>query len=100
MSLSHSILHQLLFFIVVKVIPVVLLAFIAYIGTHKLNQYLEDYTNRIFKENIETLKNTTSETIDDSIKQIDKKSQELLEKMTFQIANNVSEFLYERDNDK
>ena len=92
-------LKLLLFFIVVKVIPVVLLAFIAYIGTSKLELYLEEYTNRIFKENITTLQNTTNETIDDSIKQIDKKSQELLEKITFQIANHVSEFLYERDND-
>ena len=92
-------LKLLLFFIIVKVIPVILLALIAYIGTINLNRYLDLYTSRIFKENITTLKDTTNEVIEDSINQIDKKSQESLEKITFQIASSVAEFLHERDND-
>ena len=48
---------------------------------------------------MDVLKETTSLAIADSIEALDKKSQESLEIMTKNIASNVAEFLYQRDND-
>ena len=39
------------------------------------------------------------ESIELNIKNLDKKSQESLEKISYEIANKIAEFLYERDND-
>ena len=86
-------------FIIIKVIPLLAISYIAYNGVMKLDLYLNDSTKLLFDQSKNIIQNTANLSIEDSIKNLDKKSQESLEKISYEIANKVSEFLYERDND-
>ncbi|RXJ99096.1 two-component sensor histidine kinase [Arcobacter sp. CECT 8986] len=89
----------ILIFIVIKVIPLLLVSYIAYQGVMKLDEYLKDSTKYLFNQSKEIILNTANESISDSIKILDKKSQESLELLSHEIANNVANFLYQRDED-
>ena len=65
----------------------------------KLDGYLTKSTNFLFNQSKEIIINTANASIEDSIKNLDKKSQESLEKVSYEIANQVANFLYERDKD-
>ena len=92
-------LKLIILFVLVKIIPVVLILYIALLGTKQLNNYLDEHTEKIFNENSSILDKTINSAINDSIKYLDKKSQNSIEKMTYQVAKNISDFLYERDDD-
>ena len=89
----------ILFFIIIKILPLLGLAYMAYEGVVKLDSYLNKSTSFLFKQSKEIIINTANASIADSIKNLDKKSQESLEKVSYEIANQVANFLYERDND-
>jgi len=89
----------LLLFISIKVIPLLLIAYMAYEGVIKLDRYLDKSTNFLFNQSKDIIINTANASIEDSIKNLDKKSQETLEKVSYEIANQVANFLYERDRD-
>ncbi|XOB62994.1 ATP-binding protein [Campylobacterota bacterium DY0563] len=89
----------ILLFIVIKVIPLLLIAYIAYEGALKLDDYIQNSTRYLFNQNKEIVINTANKSIEDSIKNLDKKSQLALERLSYEIANNVAQFLYERDSD-
>ena len=89
----------ILLFIIIKIIPLLLISYIAYEGVVKLEAYLSKSTRYLFNENKEIVLNTANQSIEDSIKNLDKKSQIALERLSFEIAKNVSNFLYERDKD-
>ncbi|WP_419765180.1 MAG: ATP-binding protein [Arcobacter sp.] len=89
----------ILLFIIIKVIPLLVISFIAYKGVTKLEEYLNKSTRFLFNENKEIILNTANASIEDSIKNLDKKSQVALERLSFEIAKNISNFLYERDKD-
>ena len=89
----------IIIFVIIKVIPLILIAYIAIIGAQNLNKYFNTHTQTLLNQNKEILKNTTSKSIDDSINALDKKSQESLEKLSVTLAVRVADFLYERDND-
>ncbi|RXK11450.1 two-component sensor histidine kinase, partial [Halarcobacter mediterraneus] len=89
----------ILLFILIKIIPLLIIVYIAYEGVKRLEIYLNDSTKYLFNENKEIVLNTANASIKDSIKFLDKKSQLSLERLSFEIANNVADFLYERDND-
>jgi len=86
-------------FILIKIIPLLFISYIAYEGVVRLDKYFLDNTEKIFIQNKEIIKNTADKAIDDSIRMLDKKSQLSLERLTYEIANNVADFLYERDSD-
>ena len=86
-------------FIIIKVIPLLAISYIAYNGVMKLDLYLNDSTKLLFDQSKNIIQNTANLSIEDSIKNLDKKSQESLEKISYEIANKIAEFLYERDND-
>lgn len=86
-------------FIVIKVIPLLAISYIAYNGVMKLDLYLNNSTKLLFDQSKNIIQNTANLSIEDSIKNLDKKSQESLEKISYEIANKIAEFLYERDND-
>lgn len=92
-------LKLIILFVLVKIIPILSIFYIAFLGTNQLNNYLDQHTDRIFNENELILDKTTKSAINDSIKFLDKKSQDSIEKITFQVAQNISDFLYERDTD-
>lgn len=89
----------IIIFIVIKILPLLLIAYIAYEGVLKLDNYLTKSTNFLFNQSKEIILNTANASIEDSIKNLDKKSQESLEKVSYEIANQVANFLYERDKD-
>ncbi|MFA9374356.1 MAG: HAMP domain-containing protein, partial [Poseidonibacter sp.] len=86
-------------FIFIKVIPLLIISFIAYEGVLKLENYLQESTRYLFNKNKEIVLNTANASIEDSIKNLDKKSQLSLERLSFEISKNVANFLYERDKD-
>ena len=92
-------LKLILLFIIIKVIPLLIIVFIAYRGIIDLNNYLQKSTNFLFNQSKEIIVNTANESIDDSIKNLDKKSQESLEKLTLEIAHDVADFLKHVDKD-
>lgn len=86
-------------FIIMKIIPLLAISYIAYDGVMKLDLYLNNSTKLLFNQSKDIIQNTANLSIEDSIKNLDKKSQESLEKISYEIANKVAEFLYERDKD-
>jgi signal transduction histidine kinase/CheY-like chemotaxis protein/HPt (histidine-containing phosphotransfer) domain-containing protein len=86
-------------FIIIKVIPLLAISYIAYNGVMKLDLYLNSSTKLLFDQSKNIIQNTANLSIEDSIKNLDKKSQESLEKISYEIANKIAEFLYERDKD-
>ena len=89
----------ILFFIIIKILPLLVIAYIAYEGVVKLDNYLTRSTSFLFNQSKEIIINTANASIEDSIKNLDKKSQESLEKVSYEIAKQVANFLYERDKD-
>ena len=88
-----------LLFIVIKVIPLLLISYIAFEGVKQLEEYVNKSTRSLFNDNKEIIIATANASIEDSIKNLDKKSQTSLEKVSYEMAKNVSDFLYERDKD-
>lgn len=88
-----------LLFILIKIVPLLFIAYIAYEGTLKLEKYVQNSTRYLFNKNKEIILATANASIEDSIRYLDKKSQNSIERVSFEIANNVANFLYERDND-
>lgn len=86
-------------FIIMKIIPLIAISYIAYDGVMKLDTYLNNSTKLLFNQSKEIITNTANLSIEDSIKNLDKKSQESLEKISYEIAHSVASFLYERDKD-
>jgi signal transduction histidine kinase len=89
----------IIIFLLIKILPLLLIVYIAYEGVLKIDQYLTKSTNFLYNQSKEIIINTANASIEDSIKNLDKKSQESLEKVSYEIANQVANFLYERDKD-
>ena len=86
-------------FVLIKIIPLLIISFIAFKGVQKLDEYFLDSTEKLFLDNKKIIKETADNAINDSIKALDKKSQLFLERISYEIANNIANFLYERDSD-
>ena len=89
----------ILLFIVIKVIPLLVIAYIAVEGAKSLNNYFSQSTENLFTESKTIITNTANTAISDSIAALDKKSQTSMELLSYEVANNVASFLYERDSD-
>ncbi|PHO08686.1 two-component sensor histidine kinase, partial [Malaciobacter canalis] len=89
----------ILLFILIKVVPLLLISYIAFIGIIKLDKYFSSSTKELFLENKQIISNTANKAISDSIEMLDKKSQQSIERLSFEIAKNVASFLYQRDED-
>ena len=89
----------IIIFILIKILPLLFIAYIAYEGVLKLDTYLNKSTTFLYNQSKEIIINTANASIEDSIKNLDKKSQDSLEKISYEIANNIADFLYERDKD-
>ena len=89
----------ILLFIIIKVIPLLLLSYIAVEGVKSLDKSLSLSTQSLFTQSKTIISNTANMAIDDSIKALDEKSQTSMEMLSYNIANNVASFLYERDSD-
>lgn len=89
----------IIIFIFIKVIPVLLVSFIALFGINQLFSFFNTNSLAIKKTAQEVATSTATIAIEDSILALDKKSQNSLEILSSQIAQAVANFLYERDHD-
>lgn len=92
-------LKLIVLFIVLKVVPLVFIAFAAIEAAKQLGISFERDSGVVLEESNKIIKETADTAIQDSIKALDKKSQESIEMLTLQIANSVADFLKQRDND-
>jgi serine phosphatase RsbU (regulator of sigma subunit) len=89
----------ILLFILIKVLPLVLVLYIAIINITSIKEFfIQDATNNI-KNNITLLNSTLEDATKTSIQALDKSSQKSYEKLTVSIANSIADFLYHRDKD-
>lgn len=97
---NYSIKTKLIFvFIVFKVLPLILLSAIGLFSFLEISNLLHKSSTQIIKESRNSIAKTTNLTIQDSIVALDKKSQEIIEYKTYDIANEVADFLKQRDKD-
>jgi signal transduction histidine kinase/CheY-like chemotaxis protein len=89
----------ILLFILIKIIPLLVVSYIAIEGARNLNNYFESSTKNTFDKSKNIIKQTATTSISNSIEALDDKSQSTLERLSFEIANNIAAFLYERDKD-
>ncbi|PLY05279.1 MAG: sensor histidine kinase [Arcobacter sp.] len=89
----------IIIFVLIKIIPLLIISYIAYKGVLTLDEYLNKNTQFLFKQSEKVIIDTANESINDSIKNLNKKSQISLEKLSYQIANTLAQFLYQRDED-
>ena len=89
----------IILFIVIKIVPLLVIAYIAVNGAQSLDKYFTNSTISLLNNSQSIIKTTANKAIDDSIKMLDKKSQNNLERVSYELANKVANFLYERDND-
>ncbi len=86
-------------FIVIKVVPLILLAWIAWNGIKYLGEMLQDKVARLSNETQEIIGQVSNLAVDSSIRALDLKSRENIERLTTDTARTVAAFLYDRDND-
>jgi len=87
----------IIIFVVFKVLPLFLLSYIGISSFKHINNYLSQSSELIIKNSQSSIENTTNSAISDSIKALDKKSQETLEAHTLTIAHQVADFLHKVD---
>ena len=92
-------LKLIVLFVLIKVIPIIIIAYLAIQGAMQLNDYFTQNTKETTANTKNVLKLTAQSAIDDSVRALDKKSQENLEKLSAMLASSVADFLYERDKD-
>ncbi len=86
-------------FILIKVLPLIVLAWIAWNGIILLGQNVEDKINQLSTEARETINEISETSVESSIRALDLKSRENIERLTTDTARKVASFLYARDND-
>ena len=89
----------IILFILIKIIPVVLIAAIALYGVESLYQFFKSNTFQIRETTKEVVTTTAKKAIADSIISLDRKSQQSLEVLSARIAESTADFLYACDSD-
>ncbi|MEA1914704.1 MAG: HAMP domain-containing sensor histidine kinase [Campylobacterota bacterium] len=92
-------LKLILLFIIIKVIPVVLISFLALKGIDKLNGFFIQNTQQMHVLNKTILHDTIDDAINSSIVALDEKSQKSIEQLSISLAAHVANFLRHRDTD-
>ena len=86
-------------FVLIKVIPLVLLALLAWQGFSRLGVTLTERTEQMAEGVRTTVGDLSKVVIDESVKALDRKSRDALERLTTDTALAVADFLYDRDRD-
>jgi len=84
-------------FIAIKVIPLILLCWLAWHQVESLGRHLEKRTTLMVKETRTLVKEVGKKAGEDSIRALDVKSREAIERLTTDTARQVADFLYQRD---
>ena len=86
-------------FIIIKVIPLILLALLAWRQSWNLGEELRERTLEITAKANQALSETGTLAVNDAVEALDERATEDIERMTTDTARNVARFLYTRDQD-
>ncbi len=86
-------------FVLIKVVPLILLALLAWEGVNHLGGSLADETDNIAVEVKATVAEMGKTFSKESVKALDDRAREELERLTTDTARAVADFLYDRDRD-
>lgn len=89
----------IILFVVIKVVPLVLLALVAWRYSWQLGEDLRQRTHELTLTANEALSKTGDVAVTDAVKALDKRAREDIERMTTDTALRVAAFLYSRDDD-
>ncbi len=88
-----------LIFILIKVLPLILLAWLAWSQSTKLVDILGQYYETLSESSRVALSETGVLAIKDSVNAIDERARNEMERITTDTAKNIAQFLYARDDD-
>ncbi|BBO85719.1 hypothetical protein DSCO28_62850 [Desulfosarcina ovata subsp. sediminis] len=86
-------------FILIKVLPLIALAWFAWEEISKLTEAIEKKTVQMAERTHDVVKGVTDLSTENSIQALDEKSRETIERLTTDTAARVAAFLYDRDRD-
>lgn len=86
-------------FVVIKVVPLVLLAWFAWHAAKQLGDEVSVKAGGMADAMLTTIKSMGQTVTDDSIRALDLRSREAIEAMTTDTAKEIADFLYDRDRD-
>ncbi|MEA3348598.1 MAG: HAMP domain-containing protein, partial [Pseudomonadota bacterium] len=89
----------ILIFLLIKVIPLILLAWLAILEVGTLGQIVGEEASELLLDSKVLVEQVSDLASENSIKALDRKSQENIENLTTTTAQEVADFLYERDSD-
>lgn len=86
-------------FVLIKVVPLVLLAWFAWYATSQLGEDVSAKAGSMADAMLSTIKSVGKTVTDDSIRALDLRSREAIESLTTDAAKEIAGFLYDRDAD-
>ncbi|MEY4438793.1 MAG: hypothetical protein RIQ36_257 [Pseudomonadota bacterium] len=86
-------------FVVIKVLPLIMLAYFAWQGVEQLGQSLSQETEQLADEVKTTVADMSSRFVKESVQALNDRAREELERLTTDTARAVADFLYDRDRD-
>ena len=86
-------------FVLIKVVPLVLLAWFAWHATSQLGENVSEKAGGMADAMLASIKSIGTTVTDDSIRALDLRSREAIEALTTDTAKEIARFLYDRDND-
>lgn len=86
-------------FVVIKVVPLLLLAWFAWYAAQQLGKNVADRATSMADASIGTIKSIGKTATDDSVRALDLRSREAIEALTTDTAKAIANFLYYRDRD-
>ncbi len=86
-------------FVLIKVIPLLLLAWFAWYATSRLGNDVSAKAGGMADAILVTMKSMGKTVTDDSIRALDLRSRDAIEALTTDTAKEIANFLYDRDND-
>ncbi|MDR2452149.1 MAG: hypothetical protein LBE85_10405, partial [Candidatus Accumulibacter sp.] len=89
----------ILVFIAIKVVPLVLLVWIAWHQTLELAGYLGEQFNKLVSTANKAIHRVGDQAVDDAVNALDARAREEIERLTTDTARQVADFLYDRDAD-
>lgn len=86
-------------FVVIKVVPLVLLAWFAWHAAQQLGEEVSTRAGGMANAMLDSIKSVGKTVTDDSIRALDLRSREAIESLTTDAAKEIAAFLYDRDHD-
>lgn len=86
-------------FILIKMIPLVLIAWFAWHATQQLGEEISFKAGNMADAMLSSIKTVGQTVTDDSIRALDLRSREAIEALTTDAAKEIADFLYDRDHD-